>query len=132
MESMNKFKILTIVVICMFLFVVAAIYSNTKDVTQGKLESKNQPIQEQGNNNVKSEDDTDAGNLMTEIQVLHKRIDELNERVAGQEEASQGLSSLKCNIYGSMTPNGIEQLSPEAAVQEAKANNNEIVITCSF
>lgn len=31
-----------------------------------------------------------------------------------------------------MTSSGIEPLSPDAAVQEAKVNNNDLVITCSM
>ena len=39
MESMNKFKVLTVIIVCMFLFVIAAIYSNTKDVATSNKSS---------------------------------------------------------------------------------------------
>ena len=42
MEGLNKFKVLTIAFICMFVFVVAAIYSNTKDATMKKEKQKAQ------------------------------------------------------------------------------------------
>ena len=140
MVSMNKFKVLTIVVICMFVFVIAAIYTNTKDATQGKLDIKNQAAKEQiddkgsvsNDENNATRDDVSSLEVSTQIELLNKRIDELNERVAGQNQAASEGTGLKCKIYGSMTANGIEQLSPEAAVQEAKANDNDIVITCSF
>lgn len=138
MESMNKFKVLTIIVICMFLFAVAAIYSNTKDASQGKLETKNQVTKEHMENNTKAQqaantqNNVNSDNLLTEIEMLNRRIDELGERVTQQANSSNGGAALNCRIYGIMTSNGIEQLTPETAVQEAKANNNDIVITCSL
>ncbi len=133
MESMNKFKALTIIIVCMFVFAIAAIYSNTKDASEGKLNPNHQTENEQ----IKSETDnnentsTDLYNLTSEVEFLTKRVDELSEKV-GNQGSTEGSTSLKCSIYGSVTSNGIEQLSPEAAVQEAKENNNELVITCSF
>lgn len=138
MESMNKFKVLTIIVICMFLFVVAAIYSNTKDATQGKLETKNQAANERLEKNIKSnlessvQNNGNLSNVAVEFEMLNKRIDELGERVTQQEQVLKGGTGLNCQIYGSMTQNGVEQLTPESAIQEAKVNNNDIVITCSF
>lgn len=138
MESMNKFKVLTVIVLCMFLFVVAAIYTNTKDATQGKLEVKNQAVKEQIENNIKSEVehqtqmDVNSTDVTNQIDFLNKRIDELSERISGQEQSAQGATALKCKIYGTMSTNGIEQVSAEVAVQEAKVNANDLVITCSF
>ena len=138
MESMNKFKVLTIIVICMFLFVVAAIYSNTKDASQGKLETKNQAAKARLEDSIKSnlensvQNNNNSSDLTVELEMLNRRIDELGERVTQQDQASKGGTGLNCRIYGTMTQNGIEQLTPESAVQEAKVNNNDIVITCSF
>lgn len=138
MESMNKFKVLTVIVLCMFLFVVAAIYTNTKDATQGKLEVKNQAVKEQIENNIKSEVehqtqmDVNSTDVTNQIDFINKRIDELSERISGQEQSAQGGTGLKCKIYGTMSTNGIEQVSAEVAVQEAKVNANDLVITCSF
>ena len=39
MDGLNKFKILTIVFLCMFVFVIAAIYTNTKEVTENKTKT---------------------------------------------------------------------------------------------
>lgn len=136
MESLNKFKILTIIFICMFVFVVAAIYANTKDVTEGKVKLKNsaENSQVQGDVNNEMANGTEnsevVNNLEMQIETLNRRVDELNEKLNNSGNASS--TGLNCRIIGAMTDNGIEQLTEEAAVQEAKINNREMVITCSF
>lgn len=136
MESMNKFKVLTIVVICLFVFAIGAIYSNTKDATAGKLQQKNESVSENSQENTEttaaetaenSNNTQSIQNLTDEIDNLNRRIDELSQKV--NENSS---SSLKCKIIGSMGNNGIEQLTEEAALQEASVNNRDIVITCSL
>ncbi|MBQ8458803.1 hypothetical protein IJ541_01725 [bacterium] len=133
MESMNKFKVLTIIVICMFLFVVAAIYSNTKDATQGKMKNKEKIAKEQLKDDLKTQVQNGAENsanitdLRNQLNMLNQRIDDLSTQVN-----NSGSQSLNCRIYGSLTGGGIEQLSPEAAIQEARVNNNEIIIACSL
>ena len=132
MESMNKFKVLTIIVICMFIFAIAAIYSNTKDASEGKLQAKQQAQNEQVQDEIKTNENTDEANnsdTATQIDVLNRRIDELNDKIGNSDNNG---TPLNCKIYGSMTSSGIEQLSPDAAVQEAKVNNNDLVITCSM
>lgn len=132
MESMNKFKVLTIIVICMFVFAIAAIYSNTKDASEGKLQAKQQAQNEQVQDEIKTNENTDETNnsdTATQIDVLNRRIDELNDKISNSDNNG---TPLDCKIYGSMTSSGIEPLSPDAAVQEAKVNNNDLVITCSM
>ncbi len=132
MESMNKFKVLTIIVICMFIFAIAAIYSNTKDASEGKLQAKQQAQNEQVQDEIKTNENTDETNnsdTATQIDVLNRRIDELNDKIGNSDNNG---TPLVCKIYGSMTSSGIEPLSPDAAVQEAKVNNNDLVITCSM
>lgn len=132
MESMNKFKVLTIIVICMFIFAIAAIYSNTKDASEGKLQAKQQAQNEQVQDEIKTNENTDETNnsdTATQIDVLNRRIDELNDKIGNSDNNG---TPLDCKIYGSMTSSSIEPLSPDAAVQEAKVNNNDLVITCSM
>lgn len=132
MESMNKFKVLTIIVICMFIFAIAAIYSNTKDASEGKLQAKQQAQNEQVQDEIKTNENTDETNnsdTATQFDVLNRRIDELNDKIGNSDNNG---TPLNCKIYGSMTSSGIEPLSPDAAVQEAKVNNNDLVITCSM
>ena len=132
MESMNKFKVLTIIVICMFIFAIAAIYSNTKDASEGKLQEKQQAANEQVQNEIKTNENTDLASnndTATQIDVINHRLDELNEKF---NNSNNNGTPINCKIYGSMTSSGIEQLSPDTAIQEAKVNNNDIVITCSI
>ena len=52
MEGLNKFKVLTIAFICMFVFVVAAIYSNTKDATMKKEKQKAEQMANREGDNI--------------------------------------------------------------------------------
>ena len=88
MESMNKFKVLTIIVICMFIFAIAAIYSNTKDASEGKLQAKQQAQNEQVQDEIKTNENTDETNnsdTTTQIGVLNRRIDELNDKIGNSD-----------------------------------------------
>ena len=129
MESMNKFKVHTIIFICLFVFAVGAIYSNTKDVSNQKSQVKTENIETAPTENTVQVNDNQ--DLASQVELLNSRVDELNEKLSniGEETNSTGLS---CRIYGSLTANGVEQLTPEAAIQEAKVNNSELVVTCSF
>ncbi len=135
MESMNKFKILTIIVIAMFLFVIAAIYSNTKDATSLKQKSnletvKNEIKDEIQTDNVEiSQNNETLQDLTTQIENLNRRVDELSQRTNG---SSDGSTALTCRIIGVMGDTGVEQLTEEAALQEARVNNRQVVITCSL
>lgn len=135
MESLNKFKIITIIVLCLFVFAVAAMYSNTKDASEGKMQLKNEEQQEQTQENIQTDQSNVTQNsdrladIETDLSNLNMRVDELNEKVNNGSSSGIGLN---CRIIGSMTDTGIEQLSPEAAVEEAKVNNREIVISCSL
>lgn len=131
MEGLNKFKVLTITIVLLFVFVVAAIYSNTKDAT--RLKTKNSVNIEKANlkkdiqsakNNI-SENMVDMSELQTSLENLNSRVDELSSRM---EETHNGT----CKIYGILRDNEVEQLSSESAIQEAKDNDRELVMTCSF
>ena len=129
MESMNKFKVLTIIFICLFVFAVGAIYSNTKDVSSSKSQVKTENTE----TNTASESTvqiTDNQDLVSQIDLLNRRVDELNEKLDDNNNSNS--TGLSCRIYGSLTSDGVEQLTPEAAIQEAKVNNSELVVTCSF
>lgn len=131
MESMNKFKVLTIIFICLFVFVVGAIYSNTKDVSNVKSQAKteNAEVPANAENTVQVNENQD---LVSQIDMLNRRVDELNEKLNNASGANANSTGLNCRIYGSLTPNGVEQLTPESAIQEAKVNNSELVLTCTF
>ncbi len=133
MESMNKFKVLTIIFICLFVFAVGAIYSNTKDVSAAKSQSQSKT--EISENNIQTESTvqvTDNQDLSSQVDLLNRRVDELSEKINNNNENNANSTGLNCRIYGSLTANGVEQLTPEVAIQEAKVNNNDLVVTCSF
>lgn len=130
MEGLNKFKVLTIVFLCMFVFVIAAIYTNTKEVTDNKTQSKEHAQNEQINNEVSSgqnyisQDNEQLQELALRVDNLNRRLDEMN--------SSSGGTRLNCSVQGVLNGDSIEQLTQEAAMQEAKVNGKEIVMLCSF
>ncbi len=131
MEGLNKFKVLTITIVLLFVFVVAAIYSNTKDATQLKtknsanIEKSNLKKDIQSERNNFSDNSGDISELQTSLGNLNARVDELSNRL---EETHNGT----CKIYGILRDNEVEKLSSEAAIQEARDNDRELVMTCSF
>ena len=56
---------------------------------------------------------------------LNKRVDELSDKISNSE-------SLNCKVVGVYTPDGIERLSQDSAIEEAKNYGYDLVITCSF
>jgi len=131
MEGLNKFKVLTIAVVLLFLFVVAAIYTNAREASRLKMKTKANVEKANLQKNMKadmaeiSDNSTDIENLNNQIQMLNQRLDETHEQM-------QSLTRGNCRIYGIMTENGPEELSVESSVQEAQNNGRELILTCSF
>lgn len=134
MEGMNKFKVLTVVVVFMFLFVVAAIYTNTKDASQGKIDMKNKEQAERLKEDIKSDvanapvNSQDMLNVNDEVSNINSRIDSLSARIDGIEAGSHPV----CRVYGIVAEDGFMELSVESALSEARDNGKELVMTCSF
>ncbi len=130
MDGLNKFKILTIVFLCMFVFVIAAIYTNTKEVTENKTNA-NQKIKVEQNKNDMNEEENEISQDNSSLQDLSIKVDVLTKRL---DELQNGNSSnkLNCQVQGIMDGDRIEQLTQEAAIQEAKENNRELVLTCRY
>lgn len=129
MHNLNKFKMFTIIFICMFVFVVAAIYTNTKEASENKIKG-NQQNTEQKTDVVSNEGTVDN----SQIENLSMRVDELSQRInqiTGNPEEMDN-NRMKCNIQGVIDGDRIEELSPETSIQEAKINGKEIVLICSF
>ncbi len=131
MEGMNKFKVLMVIVVFMFLFVVAAIYTNTKEASQNVEKHNDQSVSEQINdknimqsiNNKKSSEPKGS-----DIDVINERIDSLSARL----DDIEARSNYTCRVYGVLSVSGVEQLSADSAVEEARNNNKELVLSCSF
>ncbi len=128
MEGLNKFKVLTIAFICMFIFVVAAIYSNTKDATINK--EKQKAVQTE--NRVKNDED----NLSidnAQMEELYIKVNELNKKVEDMSMLQNaGNHNINCQIRGIVGDNGVEELSSDTALQEARDNGKELVLGCHF
>lgn len=131
MEGLNKFKVLTIVFLCMFVFVIAAIYTNTKDVSENKTQ-ETQKLQEE---HVRDQIASESNNISSDnaqLQELSMRLDNLTQRLDEMNSSSSG-KRLNCNIQGVLDENSnIEQLTQDAALQEAQNSGKELVLTCSF
>lgn len=123
MEGLNKFKVLTIAFICMFVFVVAAIYSNTKDATMKKEKQKAEQMANRESDNI-SVDNAQLEELYIKVNELNKSVEELNLQKSG--------NNVNCEIRGVMGDNGLEELTIDAALQEARDNGRELVMGCHF
>lgn len=130
MHNLNKFKIFTIMFICMFVFVVAAIYTNTKEASENKMNA-NQQNKQQKSDTI-SNNNTPVDN--TQIEHLSMRVNELADRVNQITGNPEDLDNnrLKCNVQGVLDGDHIEELSPETSIQEAKINGRELVLICTF
>ena len=123
MEGLNKFKVLTIAFIRMFVFVVAAIYSNTKDATMKKEKQKAEQMANREGDNI-SVDNAQLEELYIKVNELNKSVEELNLQKSG--------NNVNCEIRGVMGDNGLEELTIDAALQEARDNGRELVMGCHF
>ncbi len=123
MEGLNKFKVLTIAFICMFVFVVAAIYSNTKDATMKKEKQKAEQMANREGDNI-SVDNAQLEELYIKVNELNKSVEELNLQKSG--------NNVNCEIRGVMGDNGLEELTIDAALQEARDNGRQLVMGCHF
>ena len=137
MQEFNKFRVITAGFILMFVFVVAAMYTNTKDITDQKLKEAGGEINQNVNPydfNKKKFKNNEKMNLNDENQVsqLEKRIANLENSVANlnTEMVINRKSNLKCQIRGILDNDEVIPFSPQDAVDEANMNNREIVITC--
>lgn len=130
MEGLNKFKILTIVFLCMFVFVIAAIYTNTREVTENKTQVNQKVKNEQLSNdmnqseNAINQDNEEITNLSEKVDMLTRRMDEMTDK-------NSNSTRMNCRVEGILEADRIEPLSQDAAMQEAKMNNKELVLTCS-
>jgi len=131
MENINKFKVFTIIIICTFVFVIAAIYTNTKDVTDDKTGGQKEYVSsdEYGRENVRV-----SADMSEEIRNIYQRLDELNSKIdnSRRTDTNSSAENLKCKIAGTLSDRGMEDMSPSAAVNDARINKNDLVVLCSF
>lgn len=143
MQEFSKYRIITAGIILMFIFAIAAIYTNTKDAAIKKVQNKNgieqqqQPVIEEGNSITNSSDiatqnNTDINNNEVNNQILQitERIDELERKVFSPENNNDG--SVRCTVHGILNDGHIVPLSSQEAVNESRNNGKEVLITCVF
>ncbi len=137
MREFNKFRAITVGFILMFIFAVAAMYTNTKEAAENKMKSKHQINIEQNKDAFKqisekeSAAKTDENSTQEQLQRLTERVDNLEKNVfaPGNNEPQQ---DLKCTIRGIVNDGVIVPLSAQESITNAKDNGKEIVITCNL
>ena len=116
MQEFSKYRIITVGFILMFIFIVAAIYTNTRDIANKKLKSSDtmqeqiqQPITELGTQTaefgnsdfVTQNDDKNISNneeTNNKIMQITERIDELERKVFAP--ANDNDKSVRCMVQG--------------------------------
>lgn len=139
MREFSKFRVITVGFILMFVFAIAAMYSNTKDIAAQKLknnknyENKVDDIvpPEQNIPDIKF-DNASSNEFRPDTVELEKRIQILEETVGNiSTNKSNSNNSLNCQIRGILDNEDVVPLSANESIEEAKLNNKEIVITCT-
>lgn len=132
MQGFNKFRVLTVGFILMFVFAIAAMYTNTKDIAMQKSK-KSEIAKNNISNDTLSNDnlrfhkkDTDE-DYLDQIDVLTARVDNLEKSL----RENNNDSGLNCQIRGVLDNGDVIPLSPSESVEEANLNKKELVITCT-
>ena len=123
----------------MFIFAIAAMYVNTKDVSESKRQDSAEFSEERYDvaETRASKEKMDMRDIMYALDNLEQKYDELDKKVSRQQKTREASSSnnndgMRCRIVGTRTPEGVEPLSADAALQSARVNGNDIVVTCSL
>lgn len=141
MQGLNKFRIITAAFILMFIFAIAAMYTNTKDITAQRIKnsansgmSTTAPAESNNslNNNKLQFNEQMDNQSFTQLQNLNGRIEQLERSVRNLngEVAQLTESGLACKIRGILDNGEVISLPPAESIAEAKMNKREIVITC--
>lgn len=130
MPELNKFKVITMVFILLFVFVVAAIYTNTKDVAMEKMNPNGDVVE----SNEYNHDYENSGSVATaDIRDLTGRVLKLESKVAKiSDKGSERDSKLNCSIQGVMSGDILVPLSDSEALKDARENGKDLVMLCSF
>ena len=142
MQHFSKYRMITAGIILMFIFVIAAIYTNTKDVAAKRLKAQNSEItgnlpkiqqenditpafgdSEQNNPDVNNDNTTS-----NELIKITERVSQLEQKVYTDNQEQ----SVRCSVKGIIDDGHMVPLSAEDAVNESKINNKEVIITCIF
>jgi len=143
MQEFSKYRVITAGIILMFVFAIAAIYTNTKDVAEKKIQNQatnqQQAIISQ-ETDLENVSDTATQNTTTSVnndetnnQILQitERIDELERKVFAPQNNDND-KSVRCMVQGIISDGHIIPLSSQEAVNESRTNGKEVLITCVF
>lgn len=136
MGEFSKFKALTVLIILLFVFSIAAMYSNAKDEAQKKMKDNHKANIERNKDELEelnTEEKTDQNqeeNSDMQIQRLSARVDSLENTVSSLNNNQQ--QNLKCSVRGIVSNGELVPLSVQDSINEAKMNGRDIVITCSL
>lgn len=128
MRELNKFQITTVIFLLMFVFVVGAIYTNTKDAVKQKNGQYATNSQEATDNY--QYEQTRSNLKFSDVDARINKLDEqINEIKNNNEQKS---ANFKCRIYGITGIDGFIQTTIDEALTEARDNGREIVFTCTY
>lgn len=143
MQEFSKYRIITAGIILMFIFAIAAIYTNTKDAAVKKIQNQTvneqqipQAVVQEGSSIDNPEDITTSNNNInnteTNNQILQitERIDELERKVFAPQNDDE--KSVKCMVQGILNDGHIIPASAEEAVNASRTSGKEVLITCVF
>lgn len=146
MQEFSKYKVITFGLVLMFVFVIAAIYTNTKDIASQKSKTMQDSSQQQINSTstntqaqietelsdntpaVVTENNNDLGN---KILNLTERIDNI-ERTVFAPKNDNADSGVRCSVKGIINDGHFMPMSDSDALRESRENNKEVLITCIF
>ncbi len=138
MREFSKFRVITVGFILMFIFVIAAMYTNTKDIAKQKALNKSN-YENKIDNDASSQnfnritfDDSNNEDLEHKFNDMQNRIEILEETVNNFAIKTQNSPSLNCQIRGVLDNGDVIPLDAKESLDEAKLNKKEIVITCTL
>lgn len=135
MNGLNKFQALTIVFICMFVFVIAAFYTNTKEEVSKKTNLNNEKMVQNQNNNQNNNQNTTAYDSANEDrQRLYQLIDDVQDLSGKVDEfiVNEGRDKVVCTMEGFFNDGNVEQIPSDTSIQEIKDNGKQLILFCSF
>ena len=148
MQEFSKYKVITFGLVLMFVFVIAAIYANTKDIALQKSKTMPDSSTQQVNNTstdtqssmeTELSDNTPAvvtennnnNDLGNKILNLTERIDNI-ERTVFAPKNDNADSGVRCSVKGIINDGHFVPMSDSDALRESRENNKEVLITCTF
>ncbi len=131
MFELNKFKIFTLLFILLFIFSIAAMYTNTKDIVNGTAEKPSKNNEQSYYPEQRSAKKNDINSSV--INSLSNRVSDLEQKLSDiTDNENSDSDKLNCDIKGFMSGDILVPVSEVESLKEAKENGKELVMLCSF